>query len=721
MLAFTLLCALFATLPVRTEIHEQDSFSQFQESDNARRKATTEAIEAQKREALQQETARINLEEARKREAIEQESQKQKALQQAVLDREAQKREALSRDRVHFGTKIDLSKSTTPTSDTGPTQVKATSSKRLGQKVLDWLTTWGDKANIKLILKNKSENPEDLSQDEELARRLKKLSTKEKQEVFNEYLNVQEKNLRKSIQEIRNNPSSSIDNPTADADKAIAARIKNFKKEIETITEELQRSLKPTDVIVTFTDAKKWNTHFDIIDMEKFNPQNDLTKQYQDHVKSDPVKISEDSFAQAIAKYYINDFGIELSADSKAKDIIASNFFHFDKSLIPAIESELDLQINNLKNTVPEKDFVTEQLKTAQQTLIPEEPEAASQVVSTVASATQKLEGLVSQVDKPLSPQSLGQLITKVDDQVQKSNTEIFAPRIQELKQQYNDSLTILGLDAAATPRAIKIAYNQAALAYHPDTTIFKGSDKFIQITQAYEFLTKDYPQEISAITKALKHQEKLLLTFDQKASIARPLSNDHEQNTDSDQEQKTDLEEKSITTEERITAEELRKLDMEKRFEKQSQESAKQAQENAKVHSEKLLMNFQINAKKIKEAILEPSLANIPDIIDTGWLSTRHATRLISGTTAQQEIQSEIINPYLEAINNLYNPEIIKEMNPDDQEALKLSYEKSMNAYKDAILTYFKDYEAKNSSDPKLKARIKEISKKLDLIEKPD
>ncbi len=234
-----------------------------------------------------------------------------------------------------------------------------------------------------------------------------------------------------------------------------------------------------------------------------------------------------------------------------------------------------------------------------------------------------------------------------------------------------------------------------------PDDEKEKVEEQFKELSRARDILQDT--QAIQALQSAIKGQQQLMIEFKEK------VENENITLSPEEKAKITDLEQKPIT------AEELRMLDMERRFE----ETAKENYATRKQFSEKLLMNFQINAEKIKNTVLEPSLAKLPDIINTGWLSSRNISRRLYSTTAEQEIKSEIIDPYLQAIKELYKPEVIQEMLPDDQRALKRSYQKAMNAYKDELLKYFLRYKKENISNSKLSQTIDEIANKLDLTEK--
>lgn len=66
--------------------------------------------------------------------------------------------------------------------------------------------------------------------------------------------------------------------------------------------------------------------------------------------------------------------------------------------------------------------------------------------------------------------------------------------------------------------------------------------NKLVQITDAYQFLTQDYPQQLETIQNALEYQEQQLITFNHTATIARPLSTDQNKKLSQDQENTKEL-----------------------------------------------------------------------------------------------------------------------------------------------------------------------------------
>lgn len=55
----------------------------------------------------------------------------------------------------------------------------------------------------------------------------------------------------------------------------------------------------------------------------------------------------------------------------------------------------------------------------------------------------------------------------------------------------------VLGVASSATPAEIKSAYRKKAMRYHPDQNTDEGAmEKFMEIQQAYEMLTKPQPQQ---------------------------------------------------------------------------------------------------------------------------------------------------------------------------------------------------------------------------------
>ncbi|MCX5923887.1 MAG: hypothetical protein NTZ68_00470 [Candidatus Dependentiae bacterium] len=181
-----------------------------------------------------------------------------------------------------------------------------------------------------------------------------------------------------------------------------------------------------------------------------------------------------------------------------------------------------------------------------------------------------------------------------------------------------------------------------------------------------------------------------------------------------------TTIEENSIATEEQ------RMLDIEERPAPEGK-TEKMKQETDKQRSAKLLVDFQVKAEDVKKNILEKGLdEHISDIIDpylsskkAYWFGNRPVDVMV------EDIQNEIINPYIKAIDDLYNPANLKEMLPEDQKALQESYANAKNAYKEILLKSLKTFaesDGRTSSElSDINIKVAQILKTLNLIENPE
>ncbi|MFA5999305.1 MAG: hypothetical protein WC747_04775 [Candidatus Babeliales bacterium] len=230
-----------------------------------------------------------------------------------------------SRERLARGETSGIEKASIPTETVAPTVTKSMfqtftdGAKNLRDgfgkavsKAVDNLNSWWSKYRAKSILQDKAENPTDRSQDKKLAEHLKKLSAKDKQEAFNAWMDIQRTKFNDRVAKISEYPVDT----NADA-QAISTAKANFQNEIDAITAEMKRSLKPTEVLATSAKADGTNIRFEVIDMSKIDPTQPLENQFDDLIKSGDVRITQDSLTTAVSEYYADKITSAVNNNSR--------------------------------------------------------------------------------------------------------------------------------------------------------------------------------------------------------------------------------------------------------------------------------------------------------------------------------------------------------------------------------------------------------------------
>ncbi|MFA5999300.1 MAG: hypothetical protein WC747_04750 [Candidatus Babeliales bacterium] len=206
------------------------------------------------------------------------------------------------------------------------------------------ITSWWSKGQTKSILKNMAENPNDQSQNKALLENLEKLSTQDKQEVLNEWMNVRSKNMQDMVNLIK--ADSSMDK--LEKDTAIQEKKEQFRQEVDGMKDEMKPSLKDHEVLITALNAKK-QLQFKVVDMTKINPTQPLTQQYDALARAEDLKVGLDALTKIVANFYADKVTLDLSKPVDAqilKEI--PNWNNFNKELQSNV-------LNKLATKIPEE------------------------------------------------------------------------------------------------------------------------------------------------------------------------------------------------------------------------------------------------------------------------------------------------------------------------------------------------------------------------------
>ena len=426
----------------------------------------------------------------------------------------------------------------------------------------------------------------------------------------------------------------------------------------------------------------------------------DATSNKVDSSLQDTLNSLQEAFTRLRENNYQQTSKIVNALENQEKLLIK---FEQEASVVRPLTSKEEEKIATLQEKT--KDLTTRAKTSNDQALEIKEEFTAFIVDPRVDLALTKTQEIVANLTAANISRSLPELtssITQTNTALQASSQKVTDATNIFVKLGYTGTFDDL--------EALKKFYRKNSLELHPDKQAGKtdeekseNQEKFKELSDAYQILSN--LDQIQTLVSAIKHQERLLIEFKNKVQEESiPLTEEQKTTVDT-------LEQKTIS------AQELRMLDMQQRFEAGTAESAKNVQE----HSAALLVNFQNQIRKITEQTLEPSLTKLPDILNPSYFSfARRSSRVFKQGSIEDivtsEIQDEIIDPYTTAIKDLYNPETVNAMIPDDQRALNNSYKKALDGYKEKLLKTLETYQKENSSNQKLTSLIKSLEVKLEL-----
>lgn len=235
-------------------------------------------------------------------------------------------------------------------------------------KVVKWINDFANRDRSKQeasrMARSKANGTFDSAQQEEFESHMKTLSTKGKQEVANAWATARVakiKDLENRIEKAKELPHVKQRMEVIDAlRKELTTSTQAMDREMNEFAKELQKTLKPTEVIIPLEGRIiKSNRFFEIIDMSKIDPTKSIAHDYKNLTDTgffgtkDPVvsKIGAQdllsNYSSWVAKSVKIDPSqpIEAQLDAAIKDKTGKQWSELDPSIKVAIFTRLDADV----------------------------------------------------------------------------------------------------------------------------------------------------------------------------------------------------------------------------------------------------------------------------------------------------------------------------------------------------------------------------------------